>query len=97
MSAKILFYLPAIEANVPEGSGIYVIRGIRDKVIYVGKATNLCERLIQHVQGQSKQADCLRRHEASNVRYELCPKAALKQREGYAIGFHDPVCNQTRR
>ena len=94
MSGWIPFNTLAIGAHVPEGSGIYIIGDTSNRVIYVGKSTNLRDRLERHASGRSGKSACLQEHGASNCAYELWTPSDIAEKEGYAIGWYEfPVCN----
>lgn len=84
----------AIEANVPKTSGVYIIADTSNRVIYVGKSLDLCERMVDHASGASEKAVCLREHQAATCTYEEWPPSQIKDEEEYAIGYYKfPVCN----
>ena len=84
----------AIEANVPNTSGIYIIEDISGRVIYVGKSLHLCERMMDHASGTSEKAACLREHEAATCTYQEWHPSQIKDKEERAIWYYKfPACN----
>ena len=94
MFERIHFNTLAVETNVPNTSGIYIIEDISGRVIYVGKSLDLCERMMDHVSGTSEKAVCLREHEAATCIYEVWHPSQIKDKEKRAIRYYKfPVCN----
>lgn len=97
MPEWIQFNILAVEGNVPNSSGIYMIADTSNRVIYVGKSTDLLDRLSKHVSGESEKAACLQEHGAATFAYEECLESQITDNEEHAIGYYEfPVCNERR-
>ena len=66
-----------------------------DDCIYVGQASNLESRLLEHVRGQSDQSGCIKRWKSSLFRYVLVSgKKDRDDREQKWIDDNNPKCNK---
>ena len=84
----------SIERNASTSGGVYRI-DTRDDCIYVGQASNIRRRLLEHVRGESDQSGCILRNKATLFRYELiADKNDRDEREQELIDNLDPECNR---
>ena len=78
--------------NAPNSEGVYFLSksASDDGIIYVGRADNLRERLLQHPDPENS---CLEGKDISYFAYEVTNNS--REREEELIKGHDPECNCT--
>ena len=89
-----------VQAHVPHSPGVYMIRvllrGGGQRVIYVGQASDLQDRLLDHLSPSEENA-CLRdhvaKHELEHTWVVLTSAAARGEEESTKITEHNPECN----
>jgi predicted GIY-YIG superfamily endonuclease len=83
--------------TIPKQPGIYVFRGARDKVLYVGQSRNLRQRLAYYKNAQPERVPrkIIRLvHKTETIAYELCATPELAYlRENELIQLHRPTFN----
>lgn len=88
-----------VKANVPTTAGVYIIRvKLKDdgwQIIYVGQASNLRERLLDHL-SPDEPNKCLREHQQYRKEYcwvQLSRQAERDAEEAARIKQYQPECN----
>jgi predicted GIY-YIG superfamily endonuclease len=83
--------------RVPTAPGVYLMAGERERLLYVGKANNLRQRLnsYRHVQPERASRKVVRLiHEVRSVTWEICSCAASALlRENELLRLHKPKFN----
>ena len=85
--------------QLPEDVGVYYFLNKKGKVIYVGKAKNIRNRVLNHFQqfGRSKRSMEFR-DQISNITYELCGNELIAYLlESHEIKKHWPPFNRSQR
>ncbi len=83
-----------IKDNASSSAGVYRI-DTRDDCIYVGQASDIESRLLEHVRGQSDQSGCIKRWKSSLFLYVLISsKKDRDDREQKWIDEKKPKCNK---
>ena len=75
----------------PIGEGVYGIFQSSGACVYVGRADNIEQRLLQHVRGDSDQAPCINRNSPSYFQFESTSDSY--SRESSLIRELSPICN----
>ena len=84
-----------VEQFIPELSrGVYLIANDEEKVIYAGQALRLRNALMEHAEGRSEQAACLRSHGADRFLFTRVGSKAGREGElQELLDFYRPACN----
>ncbi len=85
--------------QLPENVGVYYFLDKKGQVIYVGKAKNIRQRVLNHfVQFSRSQRSMEFRHQISNVTYELCGNELIALLlESHEIKKYWPKFNRSQR
>ena len=75
------FTARVVEKFVPERfGGVYLIADAKEEVLYAGESGRLRDALLEHAQGASEQAACLRSHAADRFMFTVI--RATRPRQG---------------
>lgn len=79
----------------PRDAGVYGIRSVGvSRMVYVGESTNMEERLLEHVRGQSDQSGCISRNGADQYSWvRESDREARLRLEQALIRRYQPTCN----
>ena len=88
-----------VQWDAPAQPGVYMIFKMPEyqgepRVIYIGRAKSLRQRLLQHVRGESDQAACINQYKPEVFTFDLIPDESQQMfRENALIAYYDPPCN----
>ena len=99
MSSWQRFTQHAIDTFAPSTAGVYEIAPDSDAIsIYVGRSTDIHDRLSRHVSGKSRQSNCIWTHKPRWFRYEKIPLRANRLRREQALRTElSPLCDRVAR
>jgi len=80
---------------ITEKPGVYGIADAKLKMVYVGQAKNLKQRLKEHY---SDEKDCIWKHAPKKFYAEIVEDGedSRRKREAELIAEYDPPCNKTK-
>ena len=95
MSSWFDFTTEMIKRVAPVSGGVYLIRrNLTGSMVYIGKATNLEERLLAHRDGSSDQSKCILKYTPAKFAWEKISDSEKRtRRETELIKHHGPLCN----
>jgi len=57
--------------SLPEETGVYYLYDIHGRIIYIGKSTNIRQRVLQHLEGKGSSKSSWMRRSIADISYEL--------------------------
>jgi DNA polymerase-3 subunit epsilon len=90
--------VPTIVKDVPDETGVYYLHDEKGHIIYVGKSTNMYERILQHFRNQDSSKALEMKNRIASVSFQVTGSELLALLlESDEIKKHKPAYNRAQR